>query len=92
MIYPFVELNDGTNIVHSEAKIIDGKEQVKVYIEKPVEGGFHSAECWLPDYRWTLKQGFSDEEMKYLEDFVKSTAHLIIRLARNGGFGNASGF
>ena len=91
-MYPFVELNDGTEIVHSDAMMKDGKELVKVYIEKPVEGGFHSAECWLPEYKWTLKQGFSDEEMAYFQNFLESTAHIIIRLARCGGFDNAANY
>ena len=48
MMYPFMTLNDDTEITHSEMKA-DGK--VKVYIETPDEfGGFHNATCWLPDY------------------------------------------
>ncbi len=34
MMYPFLTLPDGTEIVHSEAQMIDGKEQVKVYVWK----------------------------------------------------------
>ena len=48
MLYPFMTLNDNTEIVHSESLQKDGKEQVEVRIEKPVYGGFHSASCWLP--------------------------------------------
>lgn len=51
MLYPFMTLNDETEIVHSESKMVDGREAVKVVIEKPVWGGFHSAVCWLPEYR-----------------------------------------
>lgn len=51
MLYPFMTLNDNTEIVHSESLQKDGKEQVEVRIEKPVYGGFHSASCWLPDYK-----------------------------------------
>ena len=48
MMYPFMTLNDDTEITHSEMKA-DGK--VKVYIETPDEfGGFHNATCWLPGY------------------------------------------
>ena len=48
MMYPFMTLNDDTEITHSEMKA-DGK--VKVYIETPDEfGGFQNATCWLPDY------------------------------------------
>lgn len=45
MMYPFMTLNDDTEITHSEMKA-DGS--VKVYIETPDEvGGFHNATCWL---------------------------------------------
>ena len=47
MIYPFMTLDDGTEIVHSERKP-DGR--VKVYMGKPDENMcFHLAVCWLPD-------------------------------------------
>lgn len=45
MMYPYLILNDDTEIVHSEMKP-DGR--VKVYIETPDEkDGFHSATCYL---------------------------------------------
>ena len=48
-MYPFLTLDDGTEIVHSEMRP-DG--QVKVYLEKPDAGdGFHHAACYLPSYR-----------------------------------------
>lgn len=92
MLYPFMTLNDGTEIVHSESYIQDEKEHVRVEIEKPVEGGFHSAQCILPEYIWNNIDGFSDEEIKHFQKLLESLAHIIIRLARNGGFENASGF
>ena len=92
-MYPFMELNDGTCIVHSAATVTGGKEQVKVYIEKPDEKlGFRHATCWLPEYRWEDIYGFSESEMSYLKEFVESTASVIIKFARQGGFGNAAGF
>ena len=48
-MYPFMQLTDNTEIVHSQF-LDDGK--VKVYIEKPVENGFQSATCFLPEYKW----------------------------------------
>ena len=59
MLYPFMTLNDNTEIVHSEILENSGKEEVEVRIEKPVQGGFYSATCWLPEYRWENIQGFS---------------------------------
>ena len=57
MLYPFMTLNDNTEIVHSEILENSGKEEVEVRIEKPVQGGFYSATCWLPEYRWENIQG-----------------------------------
>ena len=34
MLYPFMTLNDNTEIVHSKSLQKDGKEQVEVRIEK----------------------------------------------------------
>ena len=92
MLYPFMTLDDKTEIVHSDAYIENGKEKVRVEIEKPVEGGFCSAECVLPDYTWSNIQGFREKDIENLQELVASLAHVIIRLAREGGFDNASGF
>ena len=40
MMYPYMTLPDETEITHSDIINNNGKEQVKVYIETPVEGGF----------------------------------------------------
>lgn len=47
MMYPFLTLDDKTEIVHSELK---DDNTVKVCIEKPDEkDGFHYASCFLPN-------------------------------------------
>ncbi|MCQ2595785.1 MAG: hypothetical protein MJ196_11045 [Treponemataceae bacterium] len=89
MVYPFMSLNDGTQIVHSELKD-DGS--VKVYIERPKHLGFDTATCWLPSYCWEDISGFSQDEISYLKEFIESVSHVIIELAGEGGFENASGF
>ena len=86
MFYPFMTLNDNTEIVHSEVIEKNGREKVEVRIEKPVYGGFHSASCWLPDYRRENIDGFSEEEIKYFQEYLKFVAHIIMQLAREGGF------
>lgn len=90
MMYQFVELPDKTGIAHSDVYYENGREKVKVYIERPILGGFKSAECYLPDYEWKNIEGFTEEEMQYFEEFIPSVAHIIIELAREGGFVNAS--
>ena len=77
MLYPFMTLNDGTEIVYSSPIQNGNQEQVKVQIETPVENGFKSATCILPGYLWT-NNGYSEMEMASLKELVKSTAHLLI--------------
>ena len=43
MLYNFMELPNQTIISHSEILNRNDKEQVKVYIEKPIYGGFATA-------------------------------------------------
>ena len=61
MMYPFLTLNDDTEIVHSEM-LPSG--EVRVYIERPdARDGFHSATCFLPSYTWKDIDGFAPEEI-----------------------------
>lgn len=90
MMYPYLTLDDETEIVHSEML---PDSTVKVYIEKPDEtDGFHYASCYLPQYRWRDIFGFSEEEIKAYQTILENNAHLIIELSQHGGFDNASGF
>ena len=73
--YPFLTLNDNTKIIHSEVRI-----------KKAVNGKIRSASCWLPDYRWENIVGFSEVEIKYFQGYLETIAHIIMQLAREGGF------
>lgn len=76
MMYPFMTLNDGSEIVHSETRP-DGR--VKVYIEKPDEKDcFHHVTCCLPDYTWEDSFGFTDEELARYKEIVSSASNLIL--------------
>lgn len=90
MMYPFMQLDDNTEVVHSELRTNAAGEYVRVYFEKPVEGGFQSASCYLPQYRWEDIEGFTDEDIHHYQDFLETTAHLILRFAKQGGLGNAA--
>lgn len=90
MMYPFMTLDDETEIVHSEL-LCDNT--VKVYVEKPDEkDGFHSAICTLPKYKWSEIHGFSESELKKYQKLIESVAHLIIEFSQTGGFDNAANF
>ena len=89
MMYPFLQIDGDTEIVHSEMKP-DG--HVRVYVEKPDEkDGFHHADCYLPGYRWENICGFSPLEIARYQEVIESTAHLILEFSQGGGFENAAG-
>ena len=62
MVYPFLTLDDGTEIVHSEYHD-DGR--VKVYMETADEVlGFKHATLWLSSYEWEDIYGYSEDDVK----------------------------
>lgn len=88
MMYPFMTLNDDTEIVHSEMKP-DGR--VKVYMETPDEKyGFRHATCWLPNYNWEDIYQYTSEEIEHFQEIITSTAHLILEFSQEGGFEHAA--
>ena len=90
MMFPFLTLDDQTEIVHSEMRA-DGT--VKVYLEKPdTKDCFHSAASILPGYKWQDIEGFTQEEISRYQQVIESTAHLILRFSQEGGFDSAAGF
>lgn len=81
-MYPFMTLNDDTEITHSEMKP-DGR--VKVYIKTPdLKDGFYNAVCWLPEYQWESVRGYSEQEMLYFKKLLRNNAHLILEFAQEG--------
>lgn len=82
MMYPYMTLNDDTEITHSEM-YPDGR--VKVYIETPDEkDGFHNAVCWLPAHNWEKVNGYSETEIDYFKGIIRNNAHLIMEFSREG--------
>lgn len=88
MMYPFLTLDDNTEIVHSEMRP-DGT--VKVYLERPdAELGFRHAACYLPSYAWEDVEGFTQAELDRYQEVIQSTAHLILEFSQEGGFDHAA--
>lgn len=87
-MYPFLTLDDKTEIVHSEMHS-DGS--VKVYVEKPDEKDFfHNAVCYVPGYQREESNSFSQEELARYDKVIRSTAHLILEFSQRGGLMNAA--
>lgn len=70
MMYPFLTLDDETEIVHSDMQP-DGR--VKFYMERPdAKDGFHHATCWLPDYHWEDIYGFSKDDIARFQKIIEA--------------------
>ena len=54
MMYEYMEFADQTLVTHSRVLGEGNSETVQVHFERPKMGGFDSARCELPSYRWLL--------------------------------------
>jgi hypothetical protein len=91
MMYPYMTLNDGTEITHSDYREQD-EFPIEVYFERANNNdrGFDNAKCFLPGYVWKDVSGFNDEEIAYFQEIVESGLHLIVRFSKDGGLENAA--
>ena len=80
MMWEYAEFPDGTAIAYSETR---EDMTVRIAVERPRDGGFDTAHCLMPAYRWSDVDGFSDHELTELEEFLRNNAPLIFELAEN---------
>ena len=62
-----------------------GMEFIKIYFERPKEGGFDFLESTLPMLKVKDADGFTQEERTQLLDYAKTNAFLIWEVAREDG-------
>ncbi|MEG0765682.1 MAG: hypothetical protein RR403_06495, partial [Pseudoflavonifractor sp.] len=79
MVYPYITLADGTEIVHTDIIEKEDGQHVEVNFERPSDNCFDTARCDLPTYQWIVKTGYSDDEIKEFEELLRHNAHLIYR-------------
>ena len=85
MMYPYMTLQDGTEIVHSHILEENNEKKIEVHFERPTDKGFDTARCELPAYKWLKREGFLDNEIMFFEEFLRNNAHLLFKYAENGG-------
>ena len=87
MMYAYMTLADGTEIVHSHLieDGVSGERKVLVHFERPNEHGFDSARCCLSSYEWIFRDGFTDSEIAFFEKLLQCNAHLFYEYAATGG-------
>ena len=80
MLFPFLTLPDGTEVVYSEILHIDGKDCVKVMFERwnDEHDDFDSMECLLPNGEMTNVVGFTDKEVSYQHSRMIKLQNMIL--------------
>lgn len=78
MYWGYMTFNDETEVTYSET----GEDGTcGVWVETPVDGGFKSAHCILPSFKWDSVDGFDDEEVSALDAYMKRNASLIMEMS-----------
>ena len=85
MEYPFITLDNGTQISHSEML---ADRSVLVYIRKDA---FHRAVLVLPAQEWREVTGFMADELAQFKRVILKMTPLILEFSQKGGFRGASG-
>lgn len=86
MMYPYLTLADGTEVVHSELLEDENGSKVLVHFERPNDHGFDSVRFELPTYRMEEWEGsFTQGELASFRSFLETNAHLLYRYAATGG-------
>ena len=85
MIYPYMTLKDEIEVVFTNVFEENGIKKVEVHFERPTDDGFDTARCQLPSYKWLVKDGFSDQEIAFFEQFLQANAHLFYKYGASGG-------
>lgn len=88
-MFPYLTFSDGTEVVYSKILENDGVKTVQVHFECPIDGGFKSARCELPSYKWLFNEGYTREEISFFIDFLEHNAHLFFEFAAEGGMKSA---
>lgn len=78
MYWGYMTFNDETEVTYSET---DEGGTCGVWVETPIDGGFKSAHCNLPSFKWDSVEGFDDEELSALDVYIKNNALLIMEMS-----------
>ncbi len=85
MKYFFSEI-DNVTLTFSDIYINRfGMEYIRIYFERPREGGFDFLESTLPLLNVKASVGFNVQEREQLLDYAKTNAFLIWEIAREDG-------
>ncbi len=76
---------DDVTLTYSDMKsTADGMEYIRIFFEKPIDGGFAFLETVIPGLEIRETEGFSDSDIKELLDYANRNAFIIWQLAKEG--------
>ena len=82
----YTEIDGITMTFNDIAKTDDGMEYIRIYFEKPAEGGFNFLESSLPMLGIVETEGFDEREQEELLAYASRNAFIIWELARDAHF------
>ena len=77
MLFFFGTLMDNIVVTCSDRIRTGDRECVEVHFEQPVSGGFNSARYVLPDHRWLFIEGYSADEIRCFEEYIKQNEDVL---------------
>ena len=81
-MYPYMVMNDGTSVLHSEVYEEGESQRVEVHFQRETEDGYHVAYCILPEYELIKCEGFTRKEISEFEVFLRDNVFWIYEYAR----------
>ena len=85
MEYPFITLDDGMQISHSEML---ADHSVLVYVRRDA---LYRAVYALPAQEWREVAGFTTNDLEHIKKVILKMTPLILEFSQKGGFRGASG-
>ena len=83
--FPYLILQDYTEVTHSEILKEDGTEKVRVYFSRMRdEALYDTAVCELPSYTWLQNEGFSPDDIRSFAMLLHKNQADIFDCARKG--------
>lgn len=84
MLFPFLTLPDGTEVVYSDIIKRKGKDYVLVKFERwnDVHDNFDSMECLLPNGEMANIIGFTDQEVMQRHNNILSLQNMILECSK----------
>ncbi len=81
-MYPYMVMKDKTGVLHSEVYEEDGDKKVEIHFQRPKGDGYDVAYCIIPEFKWIKREGFTREEIRNFEVFLRDNVYWIYEYAK----------